>query len=237
MADQEFATVQDGAVANRIAHLVCFDSDGAAFGRRLSSRCSSICHRPFHHHAVRPDDGGSFNPLSVAFAVLFIGWAWIRIHSASATLGTLQGRRFKVRWPRRPRFRGAAVAGPMATARILSFLPTDYKGCSELGEIAASACWSPSSAALGVPASEISQPSAKKSRSAYAFWRRSITSRKASRHHHHRYAAGRRPPSRRLPISSNSTSIDQSAQSQGGIHLDFSPSEERPQHRAKATTC
>ena len=83
---------------------------------------------------------GSFNLLSVAFAVLFVG------------LGVDFGIQFSVRY-RSERFKDddlqAALAkaaehvavplslAAMATAAgFLSFLPTDYKGVSELGEIA-----------------------------------------------------------------------------------------------------
>ena len=83
---------------------------------------------------------GSFNLLSIAFAVLFVG------------LGVDFGIQFSVRY-RSERFKGndlkAALAkaaersavplslAAMATAAgFMSFLPTDYKGVSELGKIA-----------------------------------------------------------------------------------------------------
>src|SRR6202044_3564850 len=83
---------------------------------------------------------GSFNLLSVAFAVLFVG------------LGVDFGIQFSVRY-RSERFKSddlrqalesaaGHVAVPLSLAAMatasgfLSFLPTDYKGVSELGEIA-----------------------------------------------------------------------------------------------------
>ena len=83
---------------------------------------------------------GAFNPISVAFAVLFIG------------LGVDFGIQFSVRY-RQERFKepdlrkalceaGARAGIPLTlaaaavTAGFLSFLPTAYRGLSELGEIA-----------------------------------------------------------------------------------------------------
>src|ERR1700675_4408922 len=83
---------------------------------------------------------GSFNLLSIAFAVLFVG------------LGVDFGIQFSVRY-RSERFKGNDLPGALAAAAersavplslaamataagFLSFLPTDYKGVSELGKIA-----------------------------------------------------------------------------------------------------
>jgi hopanoid biosynthesis associated RND transporter like protein HpnN len=83
---------------------------------------------------------GSLNLLSIAFAVLFVG------------LGVDFGIQFSVRY-RSERYKGADLPGALAKAAersavplslaamataagFLSFLPTDYKGVSELGEIA-----------------------------------------------------------------------------------------------------
>ena len=83
---------------------------------------------------------GSLNLLSIAFAVLFVG------------LGVDFGIQFSVRY-RSERFKGNDLADALASAAersavplslaamataagFLSFLPTDYKGVSELGEIA-----------------------------------------------------------------------------------------------------
>jgi uncharacterized protein len=143
MADEEFATVQDGAVVNGIGTVLV-----VLFILWMALHSSKIIFGVFVNLfiglSITTAAGlmmvGSLNPLSIAFAVLFIG------------LGVDFGIQFSVRY-RSERYKGndlrSALAkaaersavplslAAMATASgFLSFLPTDYKGVSELGEIA-----------------------------------------------------------------------------------------------------
>jgi hopanoid biosynthesis associated RND transporter like protein HpnN len=143
MADEEFATVADGAVVNGIGTvLVVLIILWMAL--HSSKIIAAVFVNLFIGLSITTAVGlmmvGSFNPLSIAFAVLFVG------------LGVDFGIQFSVRY-RSERYKGndlrsaLAVAAErsavplslaaMATAAgFLSFLPTDYKGVSELGEIA-----------------------------------------------------------------------------------------------------
>jgi uncharacterized protein len=143
MADEEFATVQDGAVVNGIGTILV-----VLFILWMALHSSKIITAVFVNlfiglsitTAVGLMMVGSFNPLSIAFAVLFVG------------LGVDFGIQFSVRY-RSERFKGEDLRGALAKAAersavplslaamataagFLSFLPTDYKGVSELGEIA-----------------------------------------------------------------------------------------------------
>jgi uncharacterized protein len=143
MADEEFSTVADGAVVNGIGTISV-----VLFILWLALHSPKIIFAVFVNlfiglsitTAVGLWMVGSLNLLSIAFAVLFVG------------LGVDFGIQFSVRY-RSERFKGndlkAALASAaersavplslaaMATASgFLSFLPTDYKGVSELGEIA-----------------------------------------------------------------------------------------------------
>jgi hopanoid biosynthesis associated RND transporter like protein HpnN len=143
MADEEFATVQDGAVVNGIGTILV-----VLFILWMALHSSKIIAAVFVNlfiglsvtTAVGLMMVGSFNPLSIAFAVLFVG------------LGVDFGIQFSVRY-RSERFKGEDLRGALAKAAersavplslaamatasgFLSFLPTDYKGVSELGEIA-----------------------------------------------------------------------------------------------------
>jgi hopanoid biosynthesis associated RND transporter like protein HpnN len=143
IANEEYATVQDGAITNGIGTVVV-----VLIILWLALHSSKIIFAVFVNlfiglsltTAVGLMLVGSFNLLSVAFAVLFIG------------LGVDFGIQFSVRY-RSERFkndnlsealaeaaRRAAVPlslAAMATAAgFLCFMPTDYKGISELGEIA-----------------------------------------------------------------------------------------------------
>ncbi len=143
IADEEFATVQEGAVVNTTA-TIADRSDHPVAGAALVAdhRCGvhQPDRRPLDHHGARPGDGGRAQP----------------------DLGRLRG---AVRRPRR-RFRhpvqralprrasrrarpaqgadqhrqdvGAplTLAAAATAAGFLAFLPTDYKGVSELGQIA-----------------------------------------------------------------------------------------------------
>ena len=143
MANEEYATVQDGAIRNGIATVVI-----VLIILWLALHSAKIIFAVFVNlfvglsitTAVGLMMVGSLNLLSIAFAVLFVG------------LGVDFGIQFSVRY-RSERFkndnlpaaleeaaRRAAVPlslAAMATAAgFLCFLPTDYKGISELGKIA-----------------------------------------------------------------------------------------------------
>jgi len=143
MANEEYATVQDGAIFNGIVTTVI-----VLIILWLALHSAKIIFAVFVNlfvgltitTAVGLMMVGSLNLLSVAFAVLFIG------------LGVDFGIQFSVRY-RSERFkndnltmaleeaaRRAAVPlslAAMATAAgFLCFLPTDYKGIAELGKIA-----------------------------------------------------------------------------------------------------
>ena len=143
IANEEYATVQDGAIVNGIGTLIV-----VLIILWLALHSAKIIFAVFLNlfvglsitTAVGLWLVGSLNMLSVAFAVLFVG------------LGVDFGIQFSVRY-RSERFKNdnlveALLEGArrsavplslaaMATASgFLCFLPTDYKGISELGEIA-----------------------------------------------------------------------------------------------------
>ena len=143
IANEEFATVQDGAILNGLGTVVV-----VLIILWMALHSSKIIFAVFVNlfiglsitTAVGLMMAGSLNLLSIAFAVLFVG------------LGVDFGIQYSVRY-RSERFknenlpealeeaaRRAAVPlslAAMATAAgFLCFLPTDYKGISELGEIA-----------------------------------------------------------------------------------------------------
>jgi uncharacterized protein len=143
MSDEEFATVQDGAVVNGIGTVLV-----VLFILWMALHSSKIIFAVFVNLfiglSITTAAGlimvGSLNLLSVAFAVLFVG------------LGVDFGIQYSVRY-RSERFKSddlrqalesaaGHVAVPLSLAAMatasgfLSFLPTDYKGVSELGEIA-----------------------------------------------------------------------------------------------------
>jgi hopanoid biosynthesis associated RND transporter like protein HpnN len=143
MANEEYATVQDGAITNGIGTVVI-----VLVILWLALHSAKIIFAVFVNlfvglsvtTAVGLMMVGSLNLLSIAFAVLFVG------------LGVDFGIQYSVRY-RSERFkndnlplalenaaRRAAVPlslAAMATAAgFLCFLPTDYKGISELGKIA-----------------------------------------------------------------------------------------------------
>ncbi|HEY0330529.1 MAG TPA: MMPL family transporter [Rhodopseudomonas sp.] len=143
IANEEFATVQEGALVNGVGTvlvvlLILF----------LALHSPKIIFAVFVNlfvglsitTAVGLMMVGSLNLLSIAFAVLFVG------------LGVDFGIQFSVRY-RSERYKSGdlrlalvkaaqysaiplSLAAMATTAGFLSFLPTDYKGVSELGEIA-----------------------------------------------------------------------------------------------------
>jgi hopanoid biosynthesis associated RND transporter like protein HpnN len=143
IANEEYATVQDGAIMNGIGTVIV-----VLFILWLALHSAKIIFAVFVNlfiglsitTALGLMMVGSLNLLSIAFAVLFIG------------LGVDFGIQFSVRY-RSERFKNddlklalaeaaRRVAVPLSLAAMataagfLCFLPTDYKGISELGEIA-----------------------------------------------------------------------------------------------------
>jgi hypothetical protein len=141
--DEEFGTVQDGAIINTIGTVlvVLLILWMALHSPRI---IMAVFVNLFIGLAITTALGlmmvGSLNLLSIAFAVLFIG------------LGVDFGIQYSVRY-RSERFKTSdlqaalvraaersavplSLAAVATAAGFLSFLPTDYKGVSELGEIA-----------------------------------------------------------------------------------------------------
>jgi uncharacterized protein len=143
IANEEFATVQDGAIRNGIGTVLvvlvilwmALHSPKIIF---------AVFANLFIGLSITTAAGlmmvGSLNLLSIAFAVLFVG------------LGVDFGIQYSVRY-RSERFKSndltaalvqaaersavpLSLAAMATAAGFLSFLPTDYKGISELGEIA-----------------------------------------------------------------------------------------------------
>ncbi len=143
IANEEFGTVADGAVVNGVGTVVV-----VLFILWLALHSAKIISAVFANlaiglvitTAIGLKMVGSLNLLSIAFAVLFIG------------LGVDFGIQFSVRY-RSERFKSndlktalakaaeysavpLSLAAMATAAGFMSFLPTDYKGVSELGEIA-----------------------------------------------------------------------------------------------------
>ena len=143
IANEEYATVQDGAIVNGIGTVLV-----VLFILWLALHSTKIIFAVFVNlfiglsitTALGLMMVGSLNLLSVAFAVLFVG------------LGVDFGIQFSVRY-RSERFKNddlmqalaeaaRRVAVPLSLAAMatasgfLCFMPTDYRGISELGEIA-----------------------------------------------------------------------------------------------------
>jgi uncharacterized protein len=143
ISNEEFATVADGAVVNGVGTVIvvlCILWMALHSAKIISAVFANLFIGLSITTAIGLMMVGSLNLLSIAFAVLFVG------------LGVDFGIQFSVRY-RSERFKGndlnealakaaerSAVPlslAAMATASgFLCFLPTDYKGVSELGEIA-----------------------------------------------------------------------------------------------------
>ncbi|MBI5261960.1 MAG: MMPL family transporter [Bradyrhizobium sp.] len=143
IANEEYSTVQEGAIVNGIGTIVV-----VLFILWLALHSAKIIFAVFVNLfiglAITTALGlvlvGSLNLLSIAFAVLFVG------------LGVDFGIQFSVRY-RSERFKNdnldlslaqaakrsavpLSLAAMATAAGFLCFMPTDYKGISELGEIA-----------------------------------------------------------------------------------------------------
>ena len=120
----------------------CWSSSGwRCIRRRSSSPCSSICSSAFPSpRRVGLMMVGSLNLLSIAFAVLFVG---LGVDFGIQYSVRYRSERFKnddllERWRRRRGVPQSRSRSPRWRPRRASsaFLPTDYKGISELGKIA-----------------------------------------------------------------------------------------------------
>jgi uncharacterized protein len=143
IANEEFATVQDGAIVNGLGTVlvVLFILWMALHSKKI---IFAVFVNLFIGLSITTAVGlwmvDSLNLLSIAFAVLFVG------------LGVDFGIQYSVRY-RSERFKSddlraalekaaersavpLSLAAMATAAGFLSFLPTDYKGISELGEIA-----------------------------------------------------------------------------------------------------
>jgi hopanoid biosynthesis associated RND transporter like protein HpnN len=145
MADEEFATIREGALINNAVTIVsvliilwlALRSGRIILAVFIALMMGLAATAAFGLFIV-----GAYNLISIAFAVLFVG------------IGVDFGIQFSVRY-RAERFElndldaalsvGAGrVGGPLALAAsatalgFFSFLPTDYRGLSELGQIAGS---------------------------------------------------------------------------------------------------
>ncbi|MBI3702362.1 MAG: MMPL family transporter, partial [Rhizobiales bacterium] len=143
MADEEFATVQEGALINALGTIVVVLTI-LWLALKSSRIILAVFINLFVGLAATAAFGlmmvGALNMISVAFAVLFVG------------LGVDFGIQFSVRYRAerhdvpelRPALELAAkkigvpltLAAAAVAAGFMSFLPTDYRGVSELGQIA-----------------------------------------------------------------------------------------------------
>lgn len=143
IANEEFATVQEGALVNALGTLAVVLLI-LWMALHSSKIIFAVCVNLFIGLSITTAVGlmmvGSLNLLSIAFAVLFVG------------LGVDFGIQYSVRY-RSERYKSndlelalvraaeysaipLSLAAMATAAGFLSFLPTDYKGVSELGEIA-----------------------------------------------------------------------------------------------------
>ena len=143
MADEEFATVQQGALVNGIGTLIIVLTI-LWLALKSARLISAVFINLFVGLAITAALGlmmvGALNMISVAFAVLFVG------------LGVDFAIQFSVRYRAErhdvPELRTAltlaaakvgvplTLAAAAVAAGFLSFLPTNYRGVSELGQIA-----------------------------------------------------------------------------------------------------
>lgn len=144
MADEEFATVSEGAVENAVLSFVlvavllwmALRSWRLIWPLLVLIVVGLVWTAAFGLLVV-----GSFNPLSIAFAVLFIG--------LGVDFGIQYAVQYRAERAHLPKLRAALeqaarVAGPgmtlaalAVTLSFLSFWPTDYRGVAELGLVAA----------------------------------------------------------------------------------------------------
>ena len=225
IANEEYSTVQDGAIVNGVVTVLI-----VLVILWMALHSAKIIFAVFVNlfiglsltTAVGLMMVGSLNLLSIAFAVLFVG------------LGVDFGIQFSVRY-RSERFKNEDLAlalesaasrcavplslAAMATAAgFLCFLPTDYKGISELGKIAGAGMLIAFITSITVPAchAEAASPARRKRagrlRVSGAGGR---VPRKASRHHRRWHAAPRRGRPAAALFHEVRLQPDQPAQSEG----------------------
>ena len=143
LQDEEFATLTEGAALNNglmVAAVLFILWRALRWGRLILAVAINTVAGLVLTAAVGLAMVGSLNPISVAFAILFVG------------IGVDFGIQFTVRY-REERFRGddrakaieaagrgaslpLALAAAATAAGFYAFMPTDYRGVSELGLIA-----------------------------------------------------------------------------------------------------
>ncbi len=143
MADEEFATVQQGALVNGIAAVIIVLTI-LWLALKSARIILAVFINLFVGLSITAALGlmmvGALNMISVAFAVLFVGLGVdfgiqfsVRYraerHDIPDLLSALARAAEKVGVP-------LTLAGAAVAAGFLSFLPTDYRGVSELGQIA-----------------------------------------------------------------------------------------------------
>jgi hopanoid biosynthesis associated RND transporter like protein HpnN len=127
LSDEEFDTVADGALVNAVVTflLVCLVLWLALKKARIIfAVLVNLVAGLIVTAAVGLLMVGALNPISVAFAVLFVG------------LGVDFGIQFSVRYRAERHAGGGLDVGLTQAARAMAFLPTAYVGLSELGLIA-----------------------------------------------------------------------------------------------------
>jgi hopanoid biosynthesis associated RND transporter like protein HpnN len=144
--DEEFATVFGGAIVENIISLLAVAALlwlGLRSARLIIPMLVVLVEGLVITAAFGALVVGPYNPLSIAFAVLFIG---LGVDFAIQYSVCLREQRHRLRAEplRDALVTAAAIAGPAIglaalalSAGFLSFLPTDYRGLSELGIIAA----------------------------------------------------------------------------------------------------
>jgi hopanoid biosynthesis associated RND transporter like protein HpnN len=145
MGDEEFSTVFGGAVAENLLSLLSVALLlwlGLRSGRLIWPMLATLVLGLAATAAFGALVVGPYNPLSVAFAVLFIGLG-VDFGIQYAVCLREQRHRLREEPLRRALVSAAAVAGPgiglaalALCAGFLAFLPTDYRGVAELGLIA-----------------------------------------------------------------------------------------------------
>lgn len=145
MGDEEFATVFGGAIAENLLSLLSVAAllwMGLRSGRLILPMLGTLLLGLIVTMAFGALAVGPYNPLSIAFAVLFIG---LGVDFGIQYAVCLRERRHRLReQPLTEALISAArVAGPgialaafALCAGFLAFVPTDYRGVSELGLIA-----------------------------------------------------------------------------------------------------
>ena len=143
MADEEFATVQEGALVNAIGTIIIVLTI-LWLALKSARIIFAVFINLFVGLAITAALGlkmvGALNMISVAFAVLFVGLGVdfaiqfsVRYraerHDIPKLLPALERAAQKIGVP-------LTLAAAAVAAGFLSFLPTDYRGVSELGQIA-----------------------------------------------------------------------------------------------------